>query len=264
MKTALPVPATGIHLQGFAPVPNWLLRRREVNDGTKLVFGRLCQYCGGERTCFPKQATLAAELGKSERTIRDHLAELEKHGLIRRVQRGFARSNVYELLAHPWHLEGGPSPGGSPSVIPAEISSLAAESCRSGPANSRRRDRRDSAGPLDEKNTEENTEEKRHTHAVGSSALVSPSFEEARTVGEMQGFPTQAVEKWHAEMEAVGWINKHGQPLRDWRAALRSYVVSWRAVDSKARRPVPTQPAANRRPEARLIKEPLTPKMIQV
>jgi hypothetical protein len=254
MKSTSTITASGIHGQRFAPVPNWLLCRHEISDGAKLVFGRLRQYCGGEASCFPKQTTLAAELGKSERSIRDHLTELVEHRLIRRVQRGFARSNVYQATGDP--LPTAPSPE-TPAVIP----SRAAESCRSGTADFRRHDRRNLAVPVEEEITEKNTEVRSHTQAGVSFAFVSPSLEEARTAGDMGRIPIAAVEKWHAEMEAVGWINKHSQPLRNWRAALRAYGISWRVVDERSHQSASARSKRQRRPEATLIHENIKPKI---
>lgn len=254
MKSPSAALATGIRLQGFAPVPNWLLCRHEVGDGAKLTFGRLLQYFGAKSECWPHQLTLADELGTNTRSIRRHLKELERHGLIRSVRHGFTAGNCYQLLRHPWHIETA-EPGQSRATErPADLSGPPAESGRS--------HRPEVAAPLEEKNSEENIEEK-HTRALAVVAFVPPSVEAVRTVADMQGIVPDAAEKFHAEAEAVGWVNKHGQPLLNWQAALRAYGVSWRAVDHRARASRPSsQP--QRRPEARLIEQRIEPKVIVV
>jgi Helix-turn-helix domain len=53
--------------------PNWLMRRREISKGAKLCYARLAQYAGQDGACFPKQCTLASELGVSERTVNNYI-----------------------------------------------------------------------------------------------------------------------------------------------------------------------------------------------
>ena len=233
-------------------MPNWLLCRHEVGDGAKLTFGRLLQYFGAKSECWPHQLTLADELGTNVRSVRRHLKELERHGLIRSVRHGFTAGNCYQLLGHPWQIETA-EPGQSPATErPADLSGP--------PAESGRCHRPEVAGPVEEEISEENIEEK-HTYAGAVADFVSPSLEDVRTVADMQGIVPDAAAKFHAEMEAVGWVNKHGQPLINWQAALRGYGVSWRAVDHRARASRPaSQP--QRRPESRLIPQRIEPKVI--
>ena len=254
MKSPSTTVATGIRLQGFAPIPNWLLCRREVSDGAKLTFGRLLQYFGSKSECWPHQQTLADELGTNTRSIRRHLKELETHGLVQGVRQGFTQGNTYQLLRHEWQIETA-DPVQSPATErPADLSGPPAESGRS--------HRPEVAGPVEEEIIEENIEEK-HTRALAVGVFVPPSLEEVRTVADMQGIVPDAAEKFYAEMEAVGWVNKHDQPLVNWQAALRGYGVSWRAVDHRARASRPaSQP--QRRPESRLIPQRIEPKVITV
>ncbi len=89
-------------------LPNWLQCRTEVSQGAKLAYARLAQHAGKAGNCFPKQKTLASELGVGERTVRDYLRELEVFALIEREQRGLNKSNRYFFLHHPWMQEGQP------------------------------------------------------------------------------------------------------------------------------------------------------------
>lgn len=92
-------------------IPNWLQCRAEISQGAKLAYARLAQYAGERGKCFPKQRTLATELGVSERTVRDYLRELVEFALIESEQRGLKKSNLYFFLDHPWIYEGQPSSG---------------------------------------------------------------------------------------------------------------------------------------------------------
>jgi hypothetical protein len=81
-------------------LPYWLMSRQEVSPSAKILYARLCGYCGEREFCWPTKETLAKELGLTSRQIRRLINELEKIGLIevRRVGSNFR----YYLLEHPW------------------------------------------------------------------------------------------------------------------------------------------------------------------
>ena len=83
-------------------VPLGLLADRTLSAGAKLLYGRLLRYAGKNGKCYPSIATLASDLGVTERQIRFYLIELEQHFLIcRRSVPG--RVNQVEFLdAAPW------------------------------------------------------------------------------------------------------------------------------------------------------------------
>ncbi len=91
-----------------AMVPNWLLCRRELSQGAKLCYARLCQHAGEKGYCWPGQEILAAELGVGERQVRSYLHELRGFALISVEQRGLKKSNRYFFLDHPWIHENQP------------------------------------------------------------------------------------------------------------------------------------------------------------
>jgi hypothetical protein len=90
-------------------IPNWLQCRGEISQGAKLAYARLAQHAGQNGECFPKQTTLAAELGVSERTANEYIRELVNARLIETERPGLGRPNRYYFLAHPWIYEGQPS-----------------------------------------------------------------------------------------------------------------------------------------------------------
>jgi hypothetical protein len=83
-------------------LPNWLACRREVSLGAKLVYARLGQFAGKEGNCFPKQESLAKEVGLGVSQVRSYLAELRRHKLVTDERRGLGRGNLYWFLDHPW------------------------------------------------------------------------------------------------------------------------------------------------------------------
>lgn len=93
---------------GGPTIPNWLLRRREISPGAKLVYALLT-----DNTCgidFPEyelasgldEKKIAQSIGASERSIRNWLKELENGGLIRYEVSGWGKPNLYRFLKHPW------------------------------------------------------------------------------------------------------------------------------------------------------------------
>lgn len=90
-----------------AIVPAWLLPRPEVNAMAKLLYGRLCGYCGRNDHCWPGLDSLAKQLGVSRSCIEQRMRELRKAGLIIAVSRQSQnRSSVYFFPVHPWMTEG--------------------------------------------------------------------------------------------------------------------------------------------------------------
>ena len=102
----------------FAPVPNWILKRKEISMGAKAAYGRLCQYGGTHGAIWPKLSTLADELGVSESQAGRYIHELESFNLIQVKRRGLTLSNQYALLAHVWQKQEGaqePKPQKNPA-----------------------------------------------------------------------------------------------------------------------------------------------------
>ncbi len=90
------------HKLPFAPVPNWIMRRPELSQGSKLCYGRLAQYAGKDNECFPKLATLGKELGVSESQVKCYITELKQYNLVQVTRRGLGMSNTYTLTDHIW------------------------------------------------------------------------------------------------------------------------------------------------------------------
>lgn len=96
-------------LFSYIVVPDVLVRYREIGPTAKLVWGRLARYVGKEGYAYPSVRTPADDLGLSERQIQRALAELERHGFIRRRLRRTAKgdftSTIYEVLLHSIFLD---------------------------------------------------------------------------------------------------------------------------------------------------------------
>jgi len=82
---------------GWIEIPAFIYTMRNINDSDRSVYGTLLSYAYGKETCFPKQATIGARLGKNQRTIEDNIAKLRKAKLLESEQRGSQLNNIYTL-----------------------------------------------------------------------------------------------------------------------------------------------------------------------
>jgi len=79
--------------------------RRKLSDGHKLLYVRLARRWGRHGPCYPSFESLASDLGRSVRTVKMWVEDLEAFGLIDHRRRGRAKggagqANEYRFL---WH-----------------------------------------------------------------------------------------------------------------------------------------------------------------
>ncbi|ALJ20398.1 helix-turn-helix domain-containing protein [Microbacterium sp. No. 7] len=90
--------------EGFAAVPNWMIREKSVPRSAILVYASLSSRAG-MGSIFPSQAKIAEESGLSERTVRRMMKHLEDLGVIdrhsRRGSEGRATSKTDGYTLHP-------------------------------------------------------------------------------------------------------------------------------------------------------------------
>jgi hypothetical protein len=86
-------------------VPNWIMRRTDISQGSKLCFGRLLQYAGKNEHAFPGHEALAKELGVSIPAVKGYLRELSKLGVIEPQRMGSGYYNRYFFLNKPGVVE---------------------------------------------------------------------------------------------------------------------------------------------------------------
>lgn len=140
-------------------IPNWLLRRKEVSHGAKLIYGRLAQYSGKTGICRPRQQLLADETGMCERQLREYLTELKNLRLIRSIQRGLGLSNEYLFVWHEWIKE-------AMQVTDVQYDSQGGEKLPSCTADSCRHERREVATPTVQEEIQLSVSEKRSKDEV--------------------------------------------------------------------------------------------------
>lgn len=81
-------------------IPDQLARCHLLSPGAKLCWAQLARHAGESGTCFPREATLAREVGKCVRQVKRYLRELRDASFIRVAKRGLNEPNHYEFL---WH-----------------------------------------------------------------------------------------------------------------------------------------------------------------
>lgn len=72
--------------EGFAAIPNWMIRESDLSIYAISVYGALASHTG-PGGIHPSQATIAKEARCSERQVRNALNELEQVGVVERVRR---------------------------------------------------------------------------------------------------------------------------------------------------------------------------------
>ena len=215
-------------------IPNWLQRRTEVSQGAKLAYARLAQHAGKDGECFPKQQTLAAELGVGERTANEYVRTLVKFRLIEMERLGLGMSNRYFFLDHPWIYEGQPE-------VPPGPGQERRESSAPDRKDSSGLERQETSAPNNKENQLKGESEKReHTHSNGANGLPQ-SVEEAVAVARQFGIEEEfASQEYHAK-KSVNWKDGYGNPITSWREHLQ------------ARWPVEQRKRAERRVKGRTL-----------
>ncbi len=77
----------------FTPIPDFIMRRRDLTHGAKCLWGRLDRYAQKNGKCYPSLPTLATELGTSIDSVRRFIVQLKNAGLIRVAKAGLGRGN---------------------------------------------------------------------------------------------------------------------------------------------------------------------------
>src|SRR5262249_32307947 len=89
---------------GFA-AERWVWAVEMESPGAKFVLLALARFADESGFCYPGQPRLAQITGFGERTVRRHLGDLERRGLIRRAARhledGTRTSDLYRLMMSP-------------------------------------------------------------------------------------------------------------------------------------------------------------------
>ena len=90
-------------IQGFAAIPNWVVRETGVSGHAKLVYICLASRASRDGTTWPSHALIAKEARIGVTSVKAALAELKKLGLVSWERRtspdGASTSNLYTLYS---------------------------------------------------------------------------------------------------------------------------------------------------------------------
>jgi hypothetical protein len=216
-------------------IPNWLQSRTEINQGAKLAYARLAQYAGEDGKCFPKQKTLAAELGVSERTANEYVRTLVKSGLIETRRPGLGQPNRYFFLEHPWMGDGHPE-------TPAASGQKRQESSAPVRQDSSGLERRETSAPIIEENQSEKNQERRtNTHTKEPHFVGLPASEdEAIQAAQILEIPAEFARQEFNRMVSVGWLDGCKRPVRSWPHYLKQRWLAARTEPAGRRAAVRT------------------------
>jgi DNA-binding transcriptional regulator YhcF (GntR family) len=205
-----------------------------------LAYARLAQYAGKDGECFPKQATLATELGVSERTANEYVRNLVRHKLIEMERPGLGISNRYFFLDHPWIYED--QPDTAPNSCQERQNSSAPEQ-----RNASDQGRQEASVPITKENQlKRESVKKQLTHELATSGLPQ-TVEEAIATASQLGIEEEfAKQEFHAK-KSIGWKDGYGNSINSWPDHLQ------------ARWPVELRKRAERRSESRTSMKRLQP-----
>ena len=89
--------ADAFTLGGYTQVPNAILASKRLSDSAKMAYALLLSYAWQDDFCFPGQVAMAERWGKSERSVRTALKDLEEAGYLKIIRQGLGKPNIYEL-----------------------------------------------------------------------------------------------------------------------------------------------------------------------
>ena len=107
-------------------------------SGRKFVLISLCDNANDQGECFPSIAMIAKRCGMGERTVQGHIADLEKQGILRRIERT-GRSTIYHIdprrfctpadsappqISHPTPADSAPRPPQISHPTPADFAPI--------------------------------------------------------------------------------------------------------------------------------------------
>lgn len=82
---------------GFTQLPNYILRKKDLSAGAKIIYALLLSYAWQKDNTFIGQQTFMNDLGISKPTIIKLLKELVKTKFLKIKRRGQGKTNLYFL-----------------------------------------------------------------------------------------------------------------------------------------------------------------------
>lgn len=110
--------------QGYGIMPNKVLFDKNLSDKAKLLFCFISSLCAEKGFCRAWNKYIAERIGMSERTVREHISILVKHGYINlAVELGNQRKMTIWAVADSRHGGGESTPSSGGEIPPHNITS---------------------------------------------------------------------------------------------------------------------------------------------
>ena len=205
----------------------------------RLVAYMLADACN-EKTgrCDPSVATLVDLTGLSNRTIITAIFALEKAGHLSVKRRGGSRSR-YQLHPRARFTGEAGSPvqevhGSGEAASPPPVK----EVHRTSEAGSHEPELTGSltgTNPtLQQDQSDQSDRSDRSDHRMPNRAQSWPTLHQVIAYGQLLMAPADCATRFWNDCEAVGWVNRSGVPIHDWRPLFRNYATRWKANESRA------------------------------
>jgi len=85
------------HNYGYVVLSKLILYAANLSAEAKILYAYLLGYAYQEAHCFPGYGALCTDLGKTEKTVRNFMRELELANLLQQKRRGLGKTNIYVL-----------------------------------------------------------------------------------------------------------------------------------------------------------------------
>lgn len=201
---------------GYGIIPKKAMRDARLTPEAKAIYAYLCSFAGSGNTAFPSVSLMCAEIGMSEDRFYRHRKLLVQHGYIAFTQirggRGKTGSNVYTIL----HEQVENPQFAAPQNKGPQIR----DPQDKGPQNK---------GTINNSSTNNSSKKNSDTkNSVGKEGrkrparFVPPSLEEVSDYISEMGYGLDPEEFMDSNLQS-GWRLKNGQPVKDWKARVRTF-----------------------------------------
>ena len=255
------------HPTPFACIPVSVARDANLTPQARCLYIVLATYANSEGICWPSWERLSNDLGLSVRTIGRLLSQLEEAYLLKREHHKGKRT-IYQLTTLRYQT-GGADEGDQHSASPDVESQVGHDSNDTPVMNDTETSAPDVMPVAEDRATSdtgvtevchpchpppdtdvsqplssasERTIYKNYNHELYSRTQAEmydpshgwPEVWDVLQYAAMSNIPTEEAKSIWESYTAVGWVDKHGKPIRHWGAALQS-AWRYRQTSSKKR-----------------------------
>lgn len=222
-------------MPGWSRFDNELRNRiREIGATAWAVYCVLLTYCDRSMECFPSTKTIAADLGVCRRCVQVAIRTLAAAGMLsiepRQDSTGAWTASTYRVLGVPPQEPCESTCASASGCAPAHVGAPPAHVGAPNGARTCARTRTIDPDP---------------TNKTARTQFARPTIDEVRAYCTERGRGVDA-DQWYSHYTANGW--KVGRnPMRDWRAAVRTWEKNGVGTNGHTQRHVAASPARIRR-----------------